>query len=147
MSAEQRERKERALQMFRDNVPIGDIEEATGYSRAYLYHLASPLGIKRKRVTIRDYGDQIMLMDQQGKTYSEIGEAIGYSPVSVRNYIDGRKREEKRSELPDVDDEDIAEMAFPQKQLSFEEPRIIETPLIEYQGKIWRDVTALYCPQ
>lgn len=142
------ERMARAIQMLRDNIPFKDIVEATGYEIDYLRCLASRKKIKRKRISIRDYGDQIMFMEEQGKTYDEIGEAIGYSPISVKNYIGDRKRKEKLAPQNEAEslDEDIMEIAFPQEQLSFAEHRVVETPIVVCEGRRWRDVTALYCP-
>ena len=140
--------KDKAIQMLRDNIPIGEIVEATGYSRGYLYKLGTSNGIIRERVSINDYKEQILYMAEQGKTYAEIGQAIGYSEITVHNYINAWKREEKRKAEPEERKaEEIEEVAFPEKQLSFVERKPVHIPVAEYEGKKWQDVTELCCPR
>lgn len=87
--------KEKALQMLRDNIPIDEIAEATGYSRGYLNSLTKLHGIVRTKITIESYKEQILYMVEQGETPAEIGQAIGYSEITVHNCINTWKREEK----------------------------------------------------
>nr|DAT31568.1 MAG TPA: transposase [Caudoviricetes sp.] len=142
--------KDKAIQMLRDNIPIGKIVEATGYSRGYLYKLGSGNGIVRERVSINDYKEQILYMIVQGKTFSEIGQAIGYSEITVHNCINAWKRAEKRKDEPEernAEQEGIEEIAFPEKQLSFVERKTFRPPIVDYEGKKWQDVTELCCPR
>ena len=142
--------KEKAIRMLRDNIPIEDIVEATGYSRGYLYKLGSSNGIVWERVSINDYREQILYMAQQGKTPEEIGQAIGYSKITVRNCMNAWKRAEKRKDEPkerNAEQEEVEEVAFPEKQLSFVERKTFRPPIVEYVGKKWQDVTELCCPR
>lgn len=141
--------KEKAIRMLRDNIPIEDIVEATGYSRGYLYKLGSSNGIVWERVSINDYREQILYMIEQGKTPEEIGQVIGYSKITVRNCVNAWKRAEKRLAEPEernAEQEGIEEVAFPEKQLSFVERKTFRCPVVEYEGKKWQDVTEIYCP-
>lgn len=131
--------KEKALQMLRDNIPIGEIVEATGYSWGYLSQLIKLHGIVRTKITIESYKEQILYMTQQGRTPAEIGQAIGYSEITVHNRIAVWKREAKCRDEPE-------EVAFPKKQLSFAERKTFRCPTVEYEGKKWQDVTEIYCP-
>ena len=138
-----------SIRRLRDNIPIEDIVEATGYSRGYLYKLGSSNGIVWERVSINDYREQILYMIEQGKTPEEIGQAIGYSKITVRNCVNAWKRAEKRLAEPEernTEQERIEEVAFPEKQLSFVERKTFRPPIVEYEGKKWQDVTEIYCP-
>ena len=142
--------KEKAIRMLRDNIPIEDIVEATGYSRGYLYKLGSSNGIVWERVSINDYREQILYMIEQGKTPEEIGQAFGYSKITVRNCVNAWKRAEKRLAEPEernTEQERIEEVAFPEKQLSFVERKTFRPPIVEYAGKKWQDMTELCCPR
>ena len=141
--------KEKAIQMLRDGIPINDIVEATGYSRGYLYKLGSSNGIVWERVSINDYREQILYMIEQGKTPEEIGQAIGYSKITVRNCVNAWKRAEKRKDEPEERnaEQEVEEIAFPEKQLSFVERKTFRPPIVEYVGKKWQDVTELCCPR
>lgn len=142
--------KEKAIRMLRDNIPIEDIVEATGYSRGYLYKLGSSNGIVLERVSINDYREQILYMIEQGKTPEEIGQAFGYSKFTVRNCVNAWKRAEKRLAEPEernAEQEGIEEVAFPEKQLSFVERKTFRPPIVEYVGKKWQDMTELCCPR
>lgn len=139
--------KEKAIRMLRDNIPIEDIVEDTGYSRGYLYKLGSSNGIVWERVSINDYREQILYMIEQGKTPEEIGQAIGYSKITVRNCVNAWKRAEKRLSEPEernAEQEGIEEVAFPEKQLSFVERRKVKTYPATYGNKRWMDITDGY---
>ena len=142
--------KDQAIQMLRDNIPVGEIVEATGYSRGYLNQMTKLHGIVRKKITIEDYREQILYMIEQGKTFSEIGQAIGYSGITVHNCINAWKSAEKRKAEPEernAEQEEVEEVAFPEKQLSFVERKTFRPPIVEYEGKRWQDVTELCCPR
>lgn len=136
-------KQDKAIQMLRDNVPTGEIVEATGYSRDYLYILAKRKQITRKRITIGDYGDQILYMMEQGKSFSEIGNAIGYSPVTVKNYIVAYKHRMKKAET----EETIEDIAFPERQLSFVKPKKVKIYRVTYFGVKYLDVSERYIPR
>ncbi len=134
--------KEKALQMLRDNIPIDEIAEATGYSRGYLNSLTKLCGIVRTKITIENYKEQIFYMVEQGKTPAEIGQAIGYSEITVHNCINTWKREEKYMDEPEV-----IKDYYPEEILTLVERKPIQCPTVEYEGKRWRDVTEVYCPR
>lgn len=130
--------KEKAIRMLRDNIPIEDIVEATGYSRGYLYKLGSSNGIVLERVSINDYREQILYMIEQGKTYLEIGQAIGYSEITVHNCINDWKRAEKRK-----DESEEVEDYYPENILTFAEKKKPKgETVIEKVGNTYKRFTA-----
>lgn len=130
--------KEKAIRMLRDNIPIEDIVEATGYSRGYLYKLGSSNGIVWERVSINDYREQILYMIEQGKTPEEIGQAFGYSKITVRNYVNAWKRAEKRK-----DESEEVEDYYPENILTFAEKKKPKgETVIEKVGNTYKRFTA-----
>ena len=140
-----KENKDLMMQMLRDGVPYKEIAEATGYKVTSLHRYAQDIEERKEHQStgVKSYKDLIIRWFEQGKTAEEIGELIGYSPVTVKNKYNEWKREEKfRDEL-----EEIEEVAFPEKQLSFVERKMFRCPIVEYEGKKWQDVTELCCPR
>ena len=140
-----KESKDLMMQMLRDGVPYKEIAEATGYKVTSLHRYAQDIEERKEHQNtgVKSYKDLIIRWFEQGKTAEEIGELIGYSPVTVKNKYNEWKREEKyRDEL-----EEIEEVAFPEKQLSFVERKTFRPPIVEYVGKKWQDVTELCCPR
>lgn len=140
-----KENKDLMMQMLRDGVPYKEIAEATGYKVTSLHRYAQDIEERKEHQNtgVKSYKDLIIRWFEQGKTAEEIGELIGYSPVTVKNKYNEWKREEKyRDEL-----EEIEEVAFPEKQLSFVERKTFRPPIVEYVGKKWQDVTELCCPR
>lgn len=140
-----KENKDLMMQMLRDGVPYKEIAEATGYKVTSLHRYAQDIEERKEHQNtgVKSYKDLIIRWFEQGKTAEEIGELIGYSPVTVKNKYNEWKREEKyRDEL-----EEIEEVAFPEKQLSFVERKTFRPPIVEYEGKKWQDVTELCCPR
>lgn len=140
-----KENKDLMMQMLRDGVPYKEIAEATGYKVTSLHRYAQDIEERKEHQNtgVKSYKDLIIRWFEQGKTAEEIGELIGYSPVTVKNKYNEWKREEKyRDEL-----EEIEEVAFPEKQLSFVERKTFRPPIVEYVGKKWHDVTELCCPR
>ena len=140
-----KENKDLMMQMLRDGVPYKEIAEATGYKVTSLHRYAQDIEERKEHQNtgVKSYKDLIIRWFEQGKTAEEIGELIGYSPVTVKNKYNEWKREEKyRDEL-----EEIEEVAFPEKQLSFVERKTFRPPIVEYVGKKWQDVTELCGPR
>ena len=133
------------MQMFRDGVPYKEIAEATGYKVTSLHRYAQDIEERKEHQNtgVKSYKDLIIRWFEQGKTAEEIGELIGYSPVTVKNKYNEWKREEKYRDEP----EEIEEVAFPEKQLSFVERKTFRPPIVEYAGKKWQDMTELCCPR
>lgn len=132
------------MQMLRDGLPYKEIAEATGYKVTSLHRYAQDIEERKEHQNtgVKSYKDLIIRWFEQGKTAEEIGELIGYSPVTVKNKYNEWKREEKFRDEPD----EIEEVAFPEKQLSFAERKTFRPPIVEYAGKKWQDVTEIYCP-
>lgn len=107
--------KDLAIQMIRDGVPPKEIAEATGYKIATIHRYAQNV-VDRKKIHkgIFEYKDLIERWFEQGKTAEEIGELIGYSPVTVKNKYNEWKREEKLMDEP----EEIEEY-YPESMLTF----------------------------
>ncbi len=139
-----KENKDLMMQMLRDGVPYKEIAEATGYKVTSLHRYAQDIEERKEHQNtgVKSYKDLIIRWFEQGKTAEEIGELIGYSPVTVKNKYNEWKREEKCRDEP----EEIEEVAFPEKQLSFAERKTFRPPIVEYAGKKWQDVTEIYCP-
>lgn len=139
-----KENKDLMMQMLRDGVPYKEIAEATGYKVTSLHRYAQDIEERKEHQNtgVKSYKDLIIRWFEQGKTAEEIGELIGYSPVTVKNKYNEWKRKEKYRDEP----EEIEEVAFPEKQLSFVERKTFRPPIVEYEGKKWQDVTELCCP-
>lgn len=139
-----KENKHLMMQMLRDGVPYKEIAEATGYKVTSLHRYAQDIEERKEHQNtgVKSYKELIIRWFEQGKTAEEIGELIGYSPVTVKNKYNEWKREEKFRDEP----EEIEEVAFPEKQLSFAERKTFQPPIVEYAGKKWQDVTEIYCP-
>ena len=139
-----KENKDLMMQMLRDGVPYKEIAEATGYKVTSLHRYAQDIEERKEHQNtgVKSYKDLIIRWFERGKTAEEIGELIGYSPVTVKNKYNEWKREEKFRDEP----EEIEEVAFPEKQLSFAERKTFRPPIVEYAGKKWQDVTEIYCP-
>lgn len=120
-----KENKDLMMQMLRDGVPYKEIAEATGYKVTSLHRYAQDIEERKEHQNtgVKSYKDLIIRWFEQGKTAEEIGELIGYSPVTVKNKYNEWKREEKFRDEP----EEIEEVAFPEKQLSFVERRKVKT--------------------
>ena len=130
------------MQMLRDGVPYKEIAEATGYKVTSLHRYAQDIEERKEHQNtgVKSYKDLIIRWFEQGKTAEEIGELIGYSPVTVKNKYNEWKREEKFRDEP----EEIEEVAFPEKQLSFVERRKVKTYPATYGNKRWIDITDGY---
>ena len=130
------------MQMLRDGVPYKEIAEATGYKVTSLHRYAQDIEERKEHQNtgVKSYKDLIIRWFEQGKTAEEIGELIGYSPVTVKNKYNEWKREEKYRDEP----EEIEEVAFPEKQLSFVERRKVKIYPAIYGNKRWMDITDGY---
>lgn len=126
-----------AVQMLRDNVPICEISKATGYTSNYIQILKKRYGISRVKITVSSFDEVIMRMAAQGKSCEEIGEEIGYSAVTVKNYLQAKRHDAKQ--MPE-------KIEFPEETLTFAERKPIRISHVEYGGKVYMDVTDLYCP-
>lgn len=137
-----KENKDLMMQMLRDGLPYKEIAEATGYKVTSLHRYAQDIEERKEHqnIGVKSYKDLIIRWFEQGKTAEEIGELIGYSPVTVKNKYNEWKREEKCRDEP----EEIEEVAFPEKQLSFVERRKVKTYPATYGNKRWIDITDGY---
>lgn len=137
-----KENKDLMMQMLRDRVPYKEIAEATGYKVTSLHRYAQDIEERKEHQNtgVKSYKDLIIRWFEQGKTAEEIGELIGYSPVTVKNKYNEWKREEKYRDEP----EEIEEVAFPEKQLSFVERRKVKIYPAIYGNKRWMDITDGY---
>lgn len=137
-----KENKDLMMQMLRDGVPYKEIAEATGYKVTSLHRYAQDIEERKEHQNsgVKSYKDLIIRWFEQGKTAEEIWELIGYSPVTVKNKYNEWKREEKFRDEP----EEIEEVAFPEKQLSFVERRKVKTYPATYGNKRWIDITDGY---
>lgn len=137
-----KENKDLMMQMLRDGVPYKEIAEATGYKVTSLHRYAQDIEERKEHQNtgVKSYKDLIIRWFEQGKTAEEIGELIGYSPVTVKNKYNEWKREEKFRDEP----EEIEEVTFPEKQLSFVERRKVKTYPATYGNKRWMDITDGY---
>lgn len=137
-----KENKDLMMQMLRDGVPYKEIAEATGYKVTSLHRYAQDIEERKEHQNtgVKSYKDLIIRWFEQGKTAEEIGELIGYSPVTVKNKYNEWKREEKFRDEP----EEIEEVAFPEKQLSFVERKKVKTYPATYGNKRWMDITDGY---
>lgn len=137
-----KENKDLMMQMLRDGVPYKEIAEATGYKVTSLHRYAQDIEERKEHQNtgVKSYKDLIIRWFEQGKTAEEIGELIGYSPVTVKNKYNEWKREEKYRNEP----EEIEEVAFPEKQLSFVERRKVKIYPAIYGNKRWMDITDGY---
>ena len=137
-----KENKDLMMQMLRDGVPYKEIAEATGYKVTSLHRYAQDIEERKEHqnIGVKSYKDLIIRWFEQGKTAEEIGELIGYSPVTVKNKYNEWKREEKFRDEP----EEIEEVAFPEKQLSFVERRKVKTYPATYGNKRWIYITDGY---
>ena len=137
-----KENKDLMMQMLRDGVPYKEIAEATGYKVTSLHRYAQDIEERKEHQNtgVKSYKDLIIRWFEQGKTAEEIGELIGYSPVTVKNKYNEWKREEKYRDEP----EEIEEVAFPEKQLSFVERRKVKIYPAIYGNKRWMDITDGY---
>jgi uncharacterized protein YjcR len=137
-----KENKDLMMQMLRDGLPYKEIAEATGYKVTSLHRYAQDIEERKEHQNtgVKSYKDLIIRWFEQGKTAEEIGELIGYSPVTVKNKYNEWKREEKCRDEP----EEIEEVAFPEKQLSFVERRKVKTYPATYGNKRWIDITDGY---
>lgn len=137
-----KENKDLMMQMLRDGVPYKEIAEATGYKVTSLHRYAQDIEERKEHQNtgVKSYKDLIIRWFEQGKTAEEIGELIGYSSVTVKNKYNEWKREEKYRDEP----EEIEEVAFPEKQLSFVERRKVKIYPAIYGNKRWMDITDGY---
>lgn len=137
-----KENKDLMMQMLRDGLPYKEIAEATGYKVTSLHRYAQDIEERKEHQNtgVKSYKDLIIRWFEQGKTAEEIGELIGYSPVTVKNKYNEWKREEKCRDEP----EEIEEVAFPENQLSFVERRKVKTYPATYGNKRWIDITDGY---
>ena len=137
-----KENKDLMMQMLRDGLPYKEIAEATGYKVTSLHRYAQDIEERKEHQNtgVKSYKDLIIRWFEQGKTAEEIGELIGYSPVTVKNKYNEWKREEKCRDEP----EEIEEVAFPEKQLSFVERRKVKTYPATCGNKRWIDITDGY---
>ena len=137
-----KENKDLMMQMLRDGLQYKQIAEATGYKVTSLHRYAQDIEERKEHQNtgVKSYKDLIIRWFEQGKTAEEIGELIGYSPVTVKNKYNEWKREEKFRDEP----EEIEEVAFPEKQLSFVERRKVKTYPATYGNKRWMDITDGY---
>ncbi len=137
-----KENKDLMMQMLRDGVPYKEIAEATGYKVTSLHRYAQDIEERKEHQNtgVKSYKDLIIRWFEQGKAAEEIGELIGYSPVTVKNKYNEWKREEKYRDEP----EEIEEVAFPEKQLSFVERRKVKIYPAIYGNKRWMDITDGY---
>lgn len=137
-----KENKDLMMQMLRDGVPYKEIAEATGYKVTSLHRYAQDIEERKEHQNtgVKSYKDLIIRWFEQGKTAEEIGELIGYSPVTVKNKYNEWKCEEKCRDEP----EEIEEVAFPEKQLSFVERRKVKIYPAIYGNKRWMDITDGY---
>lgn len=137
-----KENKDLMMQMLRDGVPYKEITEATGYKVTSLHRYAQDIEERKEHQNtgVKSYKDLIIRWFEQGKTAEEIGELIGYSPVTVKNKYNEWKREEKFRDEP----EEIEEVAFPEKQLSFVWRRKVKIYPAIYGNKRWMDITDGY---
>lgn len=137
-----KENKDLMMQMLRDGVPYKEIAEATGYKVTSLHRYAQDIEERKEHQNtgVKSYKDLIIRWFEQGKTAEEIGELIGYIPVTVKNKYNEWKREEKYRDEP----EEIEEVAFPEKQLSFVERRKVKIYPAIYGNKRWMDITDGY---
>lgn len=133
-----KENKDLMMQMLRDGVPYKEIAEATGYKVTSLHRYAQDIEERKEHQNtgVKSYKDLIIRWFEQGKTAEE----IGYSPVTVKNKYNEWKREEKFRDEP----EEIEEVAFPEKQLSFVERRKVKIYPAIYGNKRWMDITDGY---
>ena len=132
-----RKEHDTAVQMLRNNVPICQISKATGYTSNYIQILKKKYGINHVKITVSSFDDLIMRMAAQGKSCEEIGKEIGYSGVTIKNYLQAKRHEVKQ--LPE-------EIEFPEETLTFAERKPIRIFPVEYGGKSYIDVTDIYCP-
>ena len=139
-----KENKDLMMQMLRDGLPYKEIAEATGYKVTSLHRYAQDIEERKEHQNtgVKSSKDLIIRWFERGKAAEEIGELIGYSPVTVKNKYNEWKREEKFRDEP----EEIEEVAFPETQLSYAERKTFRPPIVEYAGKKWQDVTEIYCP-
>lgn len=137
-----KENKDLMMQMLRDGVPYKEIAEATGYKVTSLHRYAQDIEERKEHQNtgVKSYKDLIIRWFEQGKTAEEIGELIGYSPVTVKNKYNEWKREEKFRDEP----EGVEEVAFPEKQLSFVERRKVKIYPAIYGNQRWMDITDGY---
>lgn len=137
-----KENKDLMMQILRDGVPYKEIAEATGYKVTSLHRYAQDIEERKEHQNtgVKSYKDLIIRWFEQGKTAEEIGELIGYSPITVKNKYNEWKREEKFRDEP----EEIEEVAFPEKQLSFVERRKVKIYPAIYGNKRWMDITDGY---
>lgn len=137
-----KENKDLMMQMLRDGMPYKEIAEATGYKVTSLHRYAQDIEERKEHQNtgVKSYKDLIIRWFEQRKTAEEIGELIGYSPVTVKNKYNEWKREEKYRNEP----EEIEEVAFPEKQLSFVERRKVKIYPAIYGNKRWMDITDGY---
>ena len=137
-----KENKDLMMQMLRDGVPYKEIAEATGYKVTSLHRYAQDIEERKEHQNtgVKSYKDLIIRWFEQGKTAEEIGELIGYSPVTVKNKYNEWKREDKGRDEP----EEVEEVAFPEKQLSFVERRKVKIYPAIYGNKRWMDITDGY---
>ena len=98
-----KESKDLMMQMLRDGVPYKEITEATGYKVTSLHRYAQDIDERKEHhnTGVKSYKELIIRWFAQGKTAEEIGELIGYSPVTVKNKYNEWKREEKCRDEPE----------------------------------------------
>lgn len=134
MSKLRKEDREKALEMLRQGISTRDIVKATGYTPGHIRQMARQNDIVIKRRGIWHCDEVIMRMYGVGKSLDEIGEEIGYSPVTVRNYLRDRGR-----------NEEIVESDY--SKLTFAEPSRVNISRVECRGRTYMDVTDIYCPR
>ena len=102
--------------------------------------------------------DLMMQMLRDGVPYKEIAEATGYKVTSLHRYAQDieERKEHQNTGVKSYKDliirwfeqgktaEEIEEVAFPEKQLSFVERRKVKTYPATYGNKRWMDITDGY---
>ena len=135
-----KENKDLMMQMLRDGVPYKEITEATGYKVTSLHRYAQDIEERKEHQNsgVKSYKDLIIRWFEQGKTAEEIGELIGYSPVTVKNKYNEWKREEKfRDEPEEIED------YYPESILTFAEKKKPKgETVVEKVGNIYKRFTA-----
>ena len=135
MSKITQEDHDKALEMLRQGMSVRDIADATGHTPPPIRAIAKQHGITpAKRRTVADYDEVIMRMAGEGRTDAEIGAAIGYSTKTVHAYL-GQKRRDAKDPAESED-----------SNLTFAEPRPVRISRVESKGRVYMDVTDIFCP-
>ena len=133
MSKITQEDHDKALEMLRQGMSVKTIADAMGYTPPPIRAIAKEHGITpAKRRTIADYDEVITRMAGEGRTNAEIGAAIGYSAKTVYTYL-WQKRNDAKRQAED-------------SNLTFAEPRQVHISRVESKGRVYMDVTDIFCP-